>query len=111
LRAQFNELRLFSQQPGIDNDSSLSEDDAMQVGSSFRLRPIFAVVAICGMLPVWPVRARSFDFEFRNGDDGNDADIPGFLLTAMKGIGLNLKSGKGLVETIVIDHVEKPSQN
>jgi uncharacterized protein (TIGR03435 family) len=53
----------------------------------------------------------SFDFEFRNGDDNNDADIPGFLLTAMKGIGLNLRSGKGPVETIFIDHVEKPSEN
>jgi len=55
----------------------------------------------------------SFDFEYRLGgdDNDNDADIPSFLLRSMKGIGLILKSGHGQVETIVIDHVEKPSAN
>jgi uncharacterized protein (TIGR03435 family) len=55
----------------------------------------------------------SFDFEYRLGGDDkdNDADIPGFLLTSIKGIGLMLKPGHGPVETIVIDHVEKPSRN
>jgi uncharacterized protein (TIGR03435 family) len=55
----------------------------------------------------------SFDFEYRLGGDDkeNDADIPSFLLTSMKGIGLMLKPGHGPVETIVIDHVEKPSAN
>jgi uncharacterized protein (TIGR03435 family) len=55
----------------------------------------------------------SFDFEYRLGGDDkdNDADIPSFLLTSMKGIGLMLKSGHGPVETIVIDHAEKPSAN
>jgi uncharacterized protein (TIGR03435 family) len=53
----------------------------------------------------------SFDFEYRNNDENNDADITGFLLTAMKEIGLELKSSKGPIETIVIDHVEQPSPN
>jgi uncharacterized protein (TIGR03435 family) len=53
----------------------------------------------------------SFDFEYRNNDEQNDADITGFLITAMKAIGLELKSSKGRIETIVIDHVEKPSPN
>jgi uncharacterized protein (TIGR03435 family) len=55
----------------------------------------------------------SFDFEYRLGgdDNDNDADIPSFLLMSMKGIGLMLKSGHGPVETIVIDHLEKPSAN
>jgi len=53
----------------------------------------------------------SFDFEYRNNDEQNDADITGFLLTAMKAIGLELKSSKAPVETVVIDHVEKPSPN
>lgn len=55
----------------------------------------------------------SFDFEYRLGgdDNDNDADIPSFLLMSMKGIGLMLKPGHGTVETIVIDHVEKPSTN
>jgi uncharacterized protein (TIGR03435 family) len=53
----------------------------------------------------------SFDFEYRNNDDNNDADITGFLITAMKAIGLELKSSKGPIETIVIDHIERPSPN
>jgi uncharacterized protein (TIGR03435 family) len=55
--------------------------------------------------------AGSFDFEYRNNDDNNDADITGFLLTAMKAIGLELKSTKGPIQTIVIDHAERPSPN
>lgn len=53
----------------------------------------------------------SFDFEYRTGNEDNDADIPSFLLDAMKEIGLKLPPGKGPIETIVIDHAEKPSEN
>lgn len=53
----------------------------------------------------------SFDFEFRTGNEDSDADTTGSILTSIKGIGLKLESGKGPVETIVIDHVEKPSAN
>jgi uncharacterized protein (TIGR03435 family) len=53
----------------------------------------------------------SFDFEYRTGTEDNDADIPGFLIQSMKEIGLKLSSGKGSVETIVIDHIERPSAN
>lgn len=53
----------------------------------------------------------SFDFEYRTGDENNDADITGFLLASMKELGLKLTSAKGPVEAIVIDHVERPSPN
>lgn len=53
----------------------------------------------------------SFDFEYLTGNEDNDADITGFLLRSMEGIGLSLKAGKGPVETFVIDHAEKPSAN
>ncbi len=53
----------------------------------------------------------SFDFGYRNGSDDNDADITGFLITAMKEIGLRLRSAKGPVDTLVIDHVERPTEN
>lgn len=55
----------------------------------------------------------SFDFDFRMGDtDNSDSrDITGFLLVAMKDLGLDFKSSKGPIETIVIDHVEQPSPN
>jgi uncharacterized protein (TIGR03435 family) len=53
----------------------------------------------------------SFDFEFPTGTDENDSDIPAFLANAMKGIGLSLKPSIGPVETIFIDHIERPSPN
>jgi uncharacterized protein (TIGR03435 family) len=53
----------------------------------------------------------SFDFEYKPGDVDNNADITGFLLTAMKALGLDLKAGKGSIQTIVIDHIERPSPN
>jgi len=69
--------------------------------SSFLKRPVLDQTALEG----------SFDFEYRYGGKDNDANIPRFLLTSMKGIGLILKPGQSPVETIVIDHVEKPSAN
>jgi len=53
----------------------------------------------------------SFDFESRFGDENNDEDIPATVRIAMKGIGLDLVRGKGPVETIVVDHIEPPSEN
>jgi uncharacterized protein (TIGR03435 family) len=53
----------------------------------------------------------SFDFEYGTGDENNDADIPAFLIGAMKEIGLKLAPGKGSIDAIVIDHAEKPSEN
>jgi uncharacterized protein (TIGR03435 family) len=55
----------------------------------------------------------SFDFEFHTGDDDpqSSMDITDSILTSMKGIGLSLKSSRGPVETIVIDHVEQLSPN
>jgi uncharacterized protein (TIGR03435 family) len=55
----------------------------------------------------------SFDFEFHSGDDDSQSsiDITDSILTSMKGIGLSLKSARGPVATIVIDHVEQLSPN
>jgi uncharacterized protein (TIGR03435 family) len=53
----------------------------------------------------------SFDFDYKTTDPDNDADITGFLLAAMKGLGLELKASKGPIQTIVIDHIEQPSPN
>jgi uncharacterized protein (TIGR03435 family) len=69
--------------------------------SRFLKRPVLDQTGLTG----------SFDFEYPFGGDDNDADIQGFLFTSMKGIGLALKAGQGPVETIVIDHIEKPSTN
>lgn len=53
----------------------------------------------------------SFDFDYKTSDPDNDSDITGFLLTAMKALGLEVKAGKGSIQTIVIDHIERPSPN
>ncbi|MFZ0338747.1 MAG: TIGR03435 family protein [Terracidiphilus sp.] len=53
----------------------------------------------------------SFDFEYKPGDVDNNADITGFLFAAMKALGLDLKASKGSIQTIVIDHIERPSPN
>ena len=39
------------------------------------------------------------------------ADPQGSVITAMEDLGLKLVPGKGQVETLVIDHVERPSEN
>jgi len=55
--------------------------------------------------------AGSFDFDYKTSDPDNDADITGFLLAAMKALGLELKASKGPIQTFVIDHIERPSPN
>ena len=56
----------------------------------------------------------SFDFKFnyesRPSADSHP-DIISSIFTSVQGLGLKLKSAKGPVQTIVIDYVEKPSQN
>lgn len=55
----------------------------------------------------------SFDFEFHSGerDAASNADVNSSILMSLKGIGLKLSPAKGPVETIVIDHVERPTEN
>ena len=56
----------------------------------------------------------SFDFKYQIPDYNQNQDAQDFIgsiITSLKGIGLNLKSTKGAVEIIVIDHVERPSAN
>jgi uncharacterized protein (TIGR03435 family) len=55
----------------------------------------------------------SFDFEFTTGEDDapSEVDLESSIVTSLKGIGLQLKTSKGPVEALVIDHVEKPGPN
>jgi uncharacterized protein (TIGR03435 family) len=53
-----------------------------------------------------------FKFEYESGlSDDSRQDTISSIFTSVQGIGLKLESAKGPVETIVIDHVEKPSEN
>lgn len=64
-------------------------------------RPIFDHAELPG--------AFDFDFELDRTWDGWDAASA--ALAAVQGIGLKLQPGKGPVETLVIDAVEKPTAN
>jgi uncharacterized protein (TIGR03435 family) len=50
-----------------------------------------------------------FRFDYVSGDDR--PDVISAILASVQGIGLKLEASKGPVETIVIDHAEKPSEN
>jgi len=52
-----------------------------------------------------------FDFKYVYAPDDPKPDVISTIITSMQEIGLKLESGVGPVETIVIDHAEKPSPN
>jgi len=56
--------------------------------------------------------AGSFDFRFATGDS-EDSDVPvrTAIIGSLREIGLKLTASKGAIETIVIDHAERPSAN
>jgi uncharacterized protein (TIGR03435 family) len=52
----------------------------------------------------------SYDFKFRYSPDERP-DLIFSIMDSVQAIGLKLEAGRGPVETIVIDHAEKPSAN
>jgi uncharacterized protein (TIGR03435 family) len=52
-----------------------------------------------------------YDFKSDYASDDPDSDVISSILTSVQALGLKLESSKGPVETIVIDHAEKPSGN
>jgi uncharacterized protein (TIGR03435 family) len=52
-----------------------------------------------------------YDFEYRYLSDDPHPDVISTIVTSVQELGLKLESGKGPVETIVIDHAEMPSPN
>ena len=53
----------------------------------------------------------SFDFRFEYHSDDPHPDPVSSIITSIQELGLKLESSKGPVETIVVDHAEKPSEN
>src|ERR1700722_12288368 len=53
----------------------------------------------------------AFDFEFDYAADDNQPDVIASIFASVQGLGLKLEAAKGPVETLVIDHAEKPSEN
>lgn len=52
----------------------------------------------------------TYDFHLEP-DDPDNHDYAAAIFDAMHRLGLNLRKGKGPVETLVIDHVERPTEN
>ncbi len=50
-----------------------------------------------------------FEYEYHSGDD--DVDLLSSIITSLQEVGLNLKSDRGPMETIVIDDIDLPSEN
>jgi len=53
----------------------------------------------------------SFDFKYEYPSDDPAPDILSSIFESLQGIGLKLEAGKGPVDTIVVDHAEKPLAN
>lgn len=101
-----------------DKDSSpgvwMSSDGLVGQNASMPL----LVSRLSGILqqPVLDETGLSGSFDFKSAFLGNDPkaeyqDIAASILTSVQEMGLKLKSAKGPVETIVIDHVQRPSPN
>jgi len=66
--------------------------------------------------PVLDETGLSGSFDFKSALLGDDPkaeyqDLVASILTSVQEMGLKLRSSKGPVETIVIDHIERPSPN
>jgi uncharacterized protein (TIGR03435 family) len=56
--------------------------------------------------------AGNFDFRIQfASDDAHLDDAPALVSAVEKQLGLKLESAKGPVETLIVDHAEKPSAN
>jgi uncharacterized protein (TIGR03435 family) len=53
----------------------------------------------------------SYDFKYEYSADESTFDVVSCIFASVQGIGLKLKPAKGPVDIIVIDHIEKPSEN
>ncbi len=69
--------------------------------SSYMGRPVLDQTGVNG----------SFDFKYDQVSDDPHPDVAAWIITSLQALGLKLEASKGPVDTIVIDHAEKPSEN
>lgn len=53
----------------------------------------------------------AYDFRFVMAEDDAHPDVIASIFTSIQALGLKLEPAKGPVETLVIDHAEKPAEN
>jgi bla regulator protein BlaR1 len=90
---------------GINGDGLVGKNISMPVLaqqlSLYLKKPVFDQTGLNGF----------FDFEYKYDNNEVQPDVISCILTSLQGIGLKIKPSQGPVETIVIDHAEKPSAN
>ena len=90
---------------GINGDGLAGKNISMPVLaqrlSPYMQKPVFDQTGLKGF----------FDFRIEYTSDEARPDVISCILTSLQGIGLKLKPSQGPVETIVVDHAEKPSAN
>jgi uncharacterized protein (TIGR03435 family) len=89
----------------ITGDGMAGENISMPILASrlsrYLERPVLDQTGITGF----------FDFKFDYASDEPHPDVVSAILASAQAIGLKLESSRGTVETIMIDHAEKPSLN
>ena len=53
----------------------------------------------------------AYDFRIEYAAESERPDLTASIITSLRNLGLKLEAGKGPIETIVIDHAEKPAAN
>lgn len=88
---------------GIDGDAvgnNTTTDYLAQRLSQYLQLPVLNQTGIAG----------SYDFNLKADDPGNQ-EVVSAVFSVVDRLGLKLKRGRGPVQTLVIDHIEQPSQN
>jgi uncharacterized protein (TIGR03435 family) len=109
------ELKLHAPKDKDDSPVAGLASDGL-VGQNASMTLLAARLSSVLQRPVLDETGLSGSFDFKSGALGNDPtaeyqDVVASILTSVQGIGLKLKSAKGPVETIVIDHIDRPSPN
>lgn len=89
--------------------------DLGQFLENFADRPVIDRTGLSGLFDVdttgWlPMRGKPGQTGGK-AEDGSDMDTMPTMFTVVEGLGLKLESQKAPVETIVVDRVERPSEN
>ena len=53
----------------------------------------------------------AFDFQFNTGDEDEGANISDSISYPLRKLGLKLTNGSGPVKTLVVDHIDRPTEN